>query len=413
MDGPREQQRALDRVVRYGGQRTSEGLAFGRRGVGVDRGCIEWVARPQPPPIGDEHAGAARLVDPAPRLVAEDALDEMQRRGGGHRDDQQAAPSGLTEPREVVAHEWHRGRRDRERLVGRGRLPVGHDGAADLHGHERVAAADRMDPDEERARVDDPLPSLDEAPERADGEWPDVDPFRAVVRTDHRRHIGRGHRGPPRVQERDGRGSHPPRGECEGVAARSVAPLDVVDGDEERAIPRQHAHHVRDRDADQAGVDPFRRSGLVLAATQGGIERPAPWRDQGADRGLGGRIIEQRLQHDERELALRLARTPGEDAVASRFGPGDGIGPQRRLPDPGLAFDEQHRGSGRLEPLGDPRPLLVAADHLRVAADELRLVLTRLPGFPWFHGCLRPRLPRSSERPASNQGYHDEDVGPE
>ncbi len=228
-----------------------------------------------------------------------------------------------------------------------------------------------------------------------------------VIRADDGIEVDRRQRRPTREQERDPCAAHAPGRETEGIATRSVAPLQVVDGDHQRAIARHRPKHIGDGHADQAGIRRFAPAAVAaLAAAERGVQGAAPWRCQRTNGGFGGRIVEQGSQDDEREVALGFAGSPGEDSVAAFLGPADAIDPQRRLPDARLALDEQHRRPRGLEPLPDPRPLLVATDDLGVA-------LTRDPGFPWFHGCLRPRLPRSSDRPASNQGYHDEDVGPE
>ena len=62
---------------------------------------------------------------------------------------------------------------------------------------------------------------------------------------------------------------------------------------------------------------------------------------QSLDGRFGGRVVEERGQRRECQVALGDAGAPREDAVGAGAGSGDGMEPQGALADAGLALDEQ------------------------------------------------------------------------
>ena len=119
--------------------------------------------------------------------------------------------------------------------------------------------------------------------------------------------------GPPGEHEDDGAVVQAPRGEGERVAGGGVQPLEVVDGDQQRAVRRERAQRVPEAERDRAAVG---RLTVRFHAQERHLQR----------RELGGRhaleapeihTVEQIDQAREGQLRLRPAG-PGRDDTASR-----------------------------------------------------------------------------------------------
>ena len=142
---------------------------------------------------------------------------------------------------------------------------------------------------------------------------------------------------------------------------RRIDPVEVIDREDER-------RHHRERSERAEGRHRYR----VLIRRRSGGFRPHERDLEGST--LGGRHADgHRLEHvleeipergvGERGLRLDRARGEHDDASVSRVV--DGLGPQRRLPDPGLTLQEQPArtiGYGRDEDR-DLRELLVSAEE--------------------------------------------------
>ena len=119
---------------------------------------------------------------------------------------------------------------------------------------------------------------------------------------------------------------------------------------------------VAHRDRDGARIDRI-ASGLVPES--GDLERAPPRRQQ-----LGQRLLEDAFEEvtkpGVRERPLRLGRSRREDAQAPLARLLDRGEPERRLPDPRLAFQQERarRGPRLVEERGDGGELLLSGDDL-------------------------------------------------
>ena len=160
----------------------------------------------------------------------------------------------------------------------------------------------------------------------------------------------------------------PSQRELDRAGRRRVEPLDVVHGDGDRAGFADQLQRVAHRDRDGAGVDRIARG---LVPQSGYLERAPPRRQE-----LGQRLLEdafeQVAQPGVRERPLRLGGSRREDAQAPLARLLDCGEPERRLPDPRLAFQQERaRCAPRLvEELGD-------GSELPLPGDDLQCHLTR------------------------------------
>ena len=143
--------------------------------------------------------------------------------------------------------------------------------------------------------------------------------------------------------------------ERERLGGGCVEPLDVVHGDERRGGGVQD---VADADGERPAIDAV--AGL---AQQRDLERPAPER-----RERGERVVQDDLEEVAEprvcEPVLRLGRSCGEDAEPVLARRREGGAPERRLPDPGLAFEHDRHGIVAQQQALDQEQLGVAADDL-------------------------------------------------
>jgi hypothetical protein len=206
------------------------------------------------------------------------------------------------------------------------------------------------------------------APHALEVDRPDVgplDPGRAERALDPR--VGSG---PLREQE-----AHrvvalePAHGERQRLRRRCVQPLDVVDRDEHRGAPREHAERVPEADGDRVRLGGHARRG---GTEEGDLERMELRRRQVAEL-VALHPVEEVDQRREREPRLGVARPRREDAGA-RLGRGCDRGlPQRRLAD-ARAPAQDHRADGAA--LGRarctaPRRERAQQRELLLAADDL------------------------------------------
>ena len=134
-----------------------------------------------------------------------------------------------------------------------------------------------------------------------------------------------------------------------------------VDGDEQRPVGGKRPQHVEEAERDRPRL---RRAAAGTARSSATSSRPLR-RGEPRERAFAD-VLEQVGQPGERELRLGAARARGEDAQASASRRLDRSLPERRLPDPRLAFeDEDGRaiGARRREPLDRPE-LGGPCDHI-------------------------------------------------
>ena len=171
--------------------------------------------------------------------------------------------------------------------------------------------------------------------------------------------------GPLGVVDREEQGS--PLGDIEGQ------PVQAVDGGER--VGRRRAQRVCG-DVRVGGIDRGAAPDEVLRRRGRAGEELI-----GVGRSVVDHGIEQPQRDAERIQPLQLARPGAQDPQPDRGGLLDGDREQRRLADPGLAFDDE-------EPA---RPLLGGADGCLELADGRRPLEQRLPGRSCQNGTKDPQ----------------------
>ena len=370
VDGRRAMDRPLERVVGGVGERRSQRATLSGRRVRVARRGEQWMRGTEARAVLDEDPGGAGFVDRRAGRVAEDAAEEGDRRLGRHGHEHEGAPGRRTQRREVIPDQRSRFGRHREGFA-RGRLHAsGDQGTAHLEGHERVAGARVVDPDEQRPRMGDPEALLDEPADGPDRQRSDGDPPETLGR--HRGHdLGRwrhGLDGPAGQHEGDRFRAQAPGSEGQRPGGRRIAPLDVVEPDHDRPFGRQRPDQVEQGEADEARVG---WPALQVPAPEGQLERLPAGRTERQD-GRVANAVEQAHERPERELSLGGARSPGDGALAPGAGDLQGEGPQGRLADAGLALDEEGGGARCGQGTLDGRPLIVPPDDRRRVAVHAR-----------------------------------------
>ena len=141
--------------------------------------------------------------------------------------------------------------------------------------------------------------------------------------------------------------------------------MDVLERDEHGLLARERAE-----DAEESGRDRARLwIGPRLGEEERGLER-ATLRTRQAGQHVGDARLEEIGERRVRELRLRRDRLRREDEVRVG-GSDDRASPQRRLADPGFAFEHERRRQPavrREEPV-EVRQLLLPADDGWRAAD--------------------------------------------
>jgi hypothetical protein len=141
---------------------------------------------------------------------------------------------------------------------------------------------------------------------------------------------------PAREDEAHGKVIETPSGEMENGGRRSVQPLDVVDRDDERTLPRERPNGGQESEDDSPLIGGWP---CCLLEEKGNLERVP----LGAGK-IGEDVIEDVPEEVDqrriRELRLYLGRTRDENAdrVASHRDAGS---PERRLPDTRFTFDDE------------------------------------------------------------------------
>ena len=136
-----------------------------------------------------------------------------------------------------------------------------------------------------RAGQDKPEPGVEEAVDGAHAQGPDAE---ARADVERRRRVAAG---APSEEQADRLGSQPPPRELECPSGGGVEPLDVIDGDENRALARQAAEQPQERDPERP---------IVGGARARRLEQQ---RDP------------QRLRLRARELADRVLRRPVQEVA--------------------------------------------------------------------------------------------------
>ena len=178
------------------------------------------------------------------------------------------------------------------------------------------------------------------------------------VRSDLRRPVG--------PDQHDGGVEEVPGEELEEVPGVGVGPVEVLDPDGDDPVGAEVADHVEDRREQAAGATVVVGPGVVAGVDPAG--------QRGETLGLGEQVragaadlaeqVRERRQRDD--VAADGDATPD---VQAHPGPLGGLGDQRRLPDPGIAADQQDRrdtGPGVREGALEERQLIGSSDEVGV-----------------------------------------------
>ncbi len=288
-------------------------------------------------------------------------LDEQGLASGAQRGDQaERVPGRLGQRRGARPHQLVERLGQRQRLRG---VDVVRERARQLQREERVAPRLLVDPEQRLPRKRPPEPLVQEpvkrtCAQRADGQRLDALGRQRLLEA--RRLIPVDDTS--REQDDDRSRFEPSQRELDRAGRRRVEPLDVVDRDGDRAGFADQLQHVAHRDRDGAGVDRIARG---IVPQSGDLERAPPRRQE-----LGQRLLEngfeQVAQPGVRERPLRLGRSRREDAQAPLARLLDCGEPERRLPDPRLAFQQERarRGPRLVEERGHGGELLLSGDDL-------------------------------------------------
>jgi hypothetical protein len=262
----------------------------------------------------------------------------------------------LTEPRLDELLEAGR----RERLV---RLREREVRGCDLERRERVARGDAVNPHDLRPWERGLEAVLQEPMQGTEAEGPNGQ-ANAGLELEHH-----GRSRVPCKEDGDSIRLHEPQRKDESRRRRRIHPLLAVDRDDHGLRARKMTKHTENREADRPRLQ---RRRARLAKTQGRFERPALRRRQSFERVVEGRA-EQIREGAERAPRSDFRRTAREHRVRTLTRASqDGL-PQRRLPDPRVALQDERSRPGRRG--GEER---LDGGELFVPPDERRRVC-RLP----------------------------------
>ena len=371
--------RARERRDALGEQRVAEpdGVAVDRHEVVLDR--------------------RAKVVREPRRRRLERRQRRLRRRG---REEHRPARSGRQQ-REAARDQRAQAVGHGQRVVRVGRDPAPDERAAHLERVERVPARRLLDADEDEARERPAQAELEQPMQRREVQRPDEHALQPVGRDRADDLVGRLRLGPRphRQQERDRPIRQPPDRVGEDRRRALVEELDVVDRDDDRAIRFDElAEQPRDRDRQRPliGRRAARRGAQERDRERVALRRGKPGEDVVAD------AAEEIDEPAERQSLLGLRRPRREDEPAALGGVVGGGLPDGRLPDPGLALEDERRQpvpgprEERLEcgELGAPPHDLVGHGTERTPATRIRSSSRSMERAPrWFHGDMTVPLP--------------------
>jgi hypothetical protein len=164
-----------------------------------------------------------------------------------------------------------------------------------------------------------------------------------------------------RQQEPDPFRRQAARREAEEQRGLRVEPLRVVERNQDGARGGDAAEGAQER----GGDDPAIGADVVRLEEQRSGER-APLDIRQLLERLVGDGHEEIGGRCESEIGLGFRRRGAENGVAGALGSGDSLPPERRLPDPGLALEDERAGSAYIaDESDDLRELVLAPDRLR------------------------------------------------
>ena len=235
-------------VADGGGQSAMQLPALYRVRPFHDRCGQERMRRPHVIAGDDEDAARDRQVE---GLRVGEHVELPDAQVGAQRDGQQQPANALREPVDPEPQEILDGVGYGEDLADPGR-PLVDQLAPDLEREERVAERGVVDPPQELTRHAQREPLTQEAADRAEAEWAELQPLDAA-RVE--RELERRCRPRPAGEEEANLGAfEPSRDEGEGGSRGGVEPLDVVERDQDGATGRHRTKCVEAADADGVGL---------------------------------------------------------------------------------------------------------------------------------------------------------------
>ena len=227
------------------------------------------------------------------------------------------------------------GRQDHIGVVGRHAAAA--DRAAQLQREKRIALAHVDDAPEQHAGRKHRQPRGQQPPKRVGVKSSDLE-------TLGRQHELERRRRPRAPGEEKGHGliAQPARGKGQRGHRQRIEPRQVVDSHHQWLVGGQPAQDVQERQGD--GVRAGSRASQRLGAQQRHLER-RPLRRGQAGQGLGPDPVAQIDQTGEGHPGLRPGRTGGQHEPARGSGHFQAGFPQRRLPDPRGAGQQQRSGT--------------------------------------------------------------------
>ncbi|HEY7223886.1 MAG TPA: hypothetical protein VH561_09900 [Micromonosporaceae bacterium] len=184
--------------------------------------------------------------------------------------------------------------------------------------------------------------------------------------------------GTPYDRDAGRRTGQPAYDEDERTRARVIQPLRVIDGDQHGSMRRKRTDGGSGREVQGEETE----LGVRLFPTQDHPDHPGLRAGQRLDH-LVGQADEQLDQADVGQVHLRRRRPAGQHDRTPLRRPVEKIVEQGRLPNPRLAFDQQHTGFARRvahESLKD-RPLFGPADNRM----RQRGLISPVPTRPAWH----------------------------
>src|SRR5436190_4471360 len=245
-------------------------------------------------------------------------------------------------------------RRDRESLARLRGAAGAHDALSQLEGIEGVPArgvCELANCRAEEARVES---CADELVELVDGERPDGQPLCHCEAEWGLAARASGGKETNRLVDQ------PAAGELDCQRGGTVEPVHVVDGYDDRCILSRATEQLRQRDRDRTLI-----GGLAAGVLeqQCGPQCVPLRRRKGAD--LVAQLVEQITECRKGQLPFGGRRPRLQDAEASTASLVETGGPQRRLADSGVAFEQQLRPGVSAQKLEDAIELCLAPDEGR------------------------------------------------
>jgi hypothetical protein len=334
---------AFVRIVHDLRQPCVQRTPLGGRRLGIDDGRKQRMGERDAVARDLQDSRTGRPVEPGCSLVSDRRSYEAGGRPRKRRHDEHDLARLVGKACEPPAKQLVQGRGERER-VPRGNRHIPFDkGPTELEREVRVAVRGPLQLGERRAEelvIEARLKELVEVihAERAEPQSGDA---ARVERGFEPQGISVRASGSPREEEPDRLSAEAPGGERERIGRRCVEPLNVVDRDDELALLRKPAQDSEqsERDGSTEECAPVR-----LAPEERHLERLALRLGKAGQHRLG-HVLKQVAEGGEGQRDLGLDGSAAQDELSALLGQGHRLPPQRRLPDPDRAVEEQRNRS--------------------------------------------------------------------